>query len=90
MVSVLNLGGGDLNAVITEDANWLDTSLSGTELYVSVNKSGVPAGHYTATIVISGTPGDMTQDSPQTVMVDLWLLQGSPPGGLVYLPLINR
>ena len=33
-------------------------------------------------IVIGGAAGSYTQDSPQTVVVDFWLLQGVPPGGL--------
>jgi hypothetical protein len=90
LVSVLNLGGGDLSALVSDDAAWLDTALFGTDLEVYVSKAGLPAGHYTATLTITGAPGTYTQNSPQTVFVDLWLLQGPQPAGRIYLPVIQR
>jgi len=90
-VSILNLGGGTLAPLISQDVRWLSTALNGETLEVRVDKSGLPAGHHTATITIAGAPGSYTLNSPQTIQVDLWLLNGPPPaGGMLYLPLIQK
>jgi hypothetical protein len=90
-VRVSNVGGGVLSPAISDNATWLITLLDGETLNVSVNKNGLPAGHYTAVIAIAGEEGSLTQNSPQMVKVDLWLLEGPPPGGVkIYLPIIGR
>ena len=90
-VSTLNLGGGTLAPVISDDAAWLITFLDGETLNVYVDKEDFPAGHYQAIITVTGEEGSLTQNSPQTILVDLWLLEGAPPGGVhIYLPLVGK
>jgi hypothetical protein len=90
-VDVVNLGGGVLSPVITDNVAWLTTELDGETLNVSVQKTGLSAGHYTAEITVAGAEGSLTQDSPQRVTVDLWLLAGAPPGGLkLYMPFVGK
>jgi hypothetical protein len=90
VVSVLNLGGGILSPEILSDAAWLSAVLDGEFLQVFVNKESLSPGHYTAAITISGAARSFTQNSPQTMMVDFWLLEGEPPLKQIYLPLISR
>lgn len=88
-VDVSNLGGGVLAPVIADDAAWLTMTLDGETLSVQVDQTGLPAGHYRAVITVAGASGSFTQNSPQNVVVDLWVLAGAPPAhGKVYLPLI--
>ncbi len=88
---VFNLGGGVLVPVIADDAPWLTPTLDGETLSVQVDQTGLPAGHHRAVVAVAGTPGSLTQNSPQSIVVDLWILAGAPPGGKkVYLPLIQK
>jgi hypothetical protein len=90
-VSVLNLGGGTLAPAISDNAAWLSTALIGDALSVSVNKTGLPAGHYQALITVAGAPGSLTQNSPQTVSVDLWLIEGAPLNSTkIFLPSVMK
>ncbi len=47
-VNVLNLGGGTLTPVISENASWLITTPGVDTLAIQVNKDGIAAGHYQA------------------------------------------
>lgn len=90
-VGVVNLGGGTLSLTIFDNAPWLLTVLNGEILDVHVSQNGLAPGHYQAVITIAGTEGSYTQNSPQTIVVDLWVLEGAPPGGVkVYLPLVEK
>ena len=90
-VNIANLGGGTLTPTFSHNATWLTVVLGGETLEIHVNKSGLAPGYYQAVMTIAGSEGSFTQNSPQTVMVDFWLLAGAPPGGVkVYLPLIQK
>ncbi len=90
-VSVLNLGGGTLAPAISDNAAWLSTALIGDALSVSVNKTGLPTGHYQALITVAGAPGSLTQNSPQTVSVDFWLIEGAPLSSTkIFLPSVMK
>ena len=77
-----------LTATFTTDAPWLRTYPCLTFpprtipncRWVGVDKSNLGRGHYTGVITITGAPGSHTQDSPQRILVDLWMAQGYPPG----------
>jgi len=90
-VIILNQGGGTLSPVISDNAAWLSTSLDGENLSVSVNKSNLATGHYQGLITIQGALGSYTQNSPQAILVDLWLLSGvAPDKARVYLPVVQK
>ncbi len=89
-VSILNAGGGTLNPTISDDAPWLNTVLNGSSLEVQVDQAGLPGGFYRGTITVAAD-GGYALDSPQQIVVDLWLFEGTPPVGYrVFLPLVVR
>ena len=90
MVSITNTGAGSLSPSATSSASWLDLTLSNDQLQVDINKNGLTPGHYSAIINLSGAPGSMTQDSPQKISVDLWLVEGNPNGVPLFLPLVPK
>ncbi len=89
-VAITNTGAGSLSPSASGSASWLNLNLSNNQLQVMVNKNGLAPGHYHATITVSGAAGSMTQDSPQTIQVDLWLVEGSPDATPLFLPIIQH
>jgi hypothetical protein len=76
---ISNSGGGTLNWSITDDASWLDISLtSGTgsnTITVSINTSNLAPNTYTSTITITASGAT---NSPQTINVT-YIVSGNPP-----------
>ena len=89
-VTLLNVGGGTITPTIGDDASWLTTVLNGDALEVQVDLAGLSSGFYRGTITVAADPS-YTLDSPQQIVVDLWLFEGtSPVGYRVFLPLLRR
>ncbi len=95
-VRASNAGGGVLAATFTTGTRWptLGTCrmIDPNCRAVGINKAGLGRGHYTGYITVEGARGSHTQDSPQLVLVDLWIAQGYPPGYKVnlYLPVVMK
>jgi len=91
-VTISNIGGDVLTPTVSANAPSIITALTGMNLQIGVNGAGLASGHYTGIVTVGGAPGSRTQDSPQTVTVDLWMIAGRPPVGYykLYLPLVLR
>ena len=78
-IYISNTGEGTLNWTITDDATWLSpTPSSGTgnaSVTVSVDASGLPAGTYTGTMMISD-PDASNSPLPVTVTLNVYLWGG--------------
>jgi hypothetical protein len=89
-----NVGGGVLTPTFTTKTSWLKLSTCrGFDprcRSVSIDKSGLGRGHYSSVITVAGDPKSRTQDSPQTIQVDLWLFEGSGQSYSVYVPVILK
>lgn len=86
-VGILNLGGGSLTASAAADVAWIQPSVVGQSLVVSLNKSGLPRGEHTGTVTV--TAGGDAGGSPQQVTVTVQILAGSPAGASqIYLPAV--
>ena len=55
---------------------WIQATLYYDMVTTTVDKTGWGAGYHTGEVTVAGELGSMTQDSPQQVVVDLWLLDG--------------
>ncbi len=86
-----NAGGGALTpTIVSVSAPWLSAVIENGSVRVSVNKAGLSAGYCTGQVVIGAQPR-MTQNSPQTINVSLWLEVGQDPrGGSLFLPIVTR
>ena len=88
---VFNLGGGTLEVqtptVVTESGgNWLAAELSGEDLTVSVNRSGLADGRYAGRVELASNGGDGTVEVQMQVGVD----ESSDIGDIVVLALDSR
>lgn len=78
VLTISNASGGSLGWQLSDDAAWLSlepTSGSSTDVTVSVNITGLPAGSYDATITIAAGGASNT---PRTVPVTLTISSPSP------------
>lgn len=92
-VRIDNYGGGTLTLTASTTTPWLTANLVGNRLQVGIDKTGLTMGYYEGTITIQGEESarSCTQNSPQTVTVELWLYEGllrQPP--MVYLPVVFK
>jgi len=83
VLKVKNTGVGTLNYSISDEADWLSYNPTGgtstgntNEHTISINKSGLAANDYSATISV--TCGDAC-NSPQTIQVSLKITKEPPP-----------
>jgi hypothetical protein len=90
-VQISNSGEGNLVPSARTKSTWIKIYLINGNLHVGVDPKGLSSpGHYQGKITVSGAPGSMTQHSPQTVKVDLWLMTGSNPHQMMYLPVMDK
>jgi hypothetical protein len=97
-IVVTNTGAGTLKPQATSDAPWLTTSVTRAETAALVNKAGLSRGHYQGKITITNASGGLTQNSPQTVTVDLYVYEDTGqalqlnglPSNAIFLPLVQK
>jgi hypothetical protein len=97
-IVVTNTGGGQVAPQATSDAAWLTTSITRGGVAVLVNQAGLSRGHYQGKITLTNAAGGATQNSPQTVLVDLYVYEGAgqatqlsrQSSDMLFLPLIQR
>jgi hypothetical protein len=91
LIDVGNIGGGVMTPTVSASAAWIKPQVINGDVKVNIDKTGLTAGQYTGVVTITAVPSS-TQDSPQTVVIGLWLSAGAPPIGYykVYLPLITK
>jgi hypothetical protein len=98
VVTASNAGGRTLTATWQTSAAWLTATPTcrGADygkpncVEVRVNPSGLAAGRRTAVITVTGERGSRTQDSPQTVGVELWISRPAATIRKTYLPVVRR
>jgi hypothetical protein len=91
-VAVQNVGAGVFTPTVSVDVTWLNASVVGDQLEVTVNPAGLSRGQYLGTITIAGAEDACTSNAPQTVTVILGVFQGTffQTQTLVFLPLTMK
>jgi hypothetical protein len=74
-ITVTNAGTGTLTWTVTDNANWLTATQSGSSIVAGVNLSGLAAGTYNGAITVSATGATNT---PQTIPVTLTVAAPAP------------
>jgi hypothetical protein len=90
-IAFFNARGGVLTpSVSVSGSAWLTAALAGKTLLVSVNKTGLPAGHYGGLVTVGATGRYVGCARPVTV--EVWLAAGNPPIGTyrAWLPGVMR
>jgi len=101
-----NMGGGVLTPTFSTNTSWITTTgVSATGAQIVIDKTGLLPGHYTGLVKIAAGSGNLgkcvaisranvanrVMGSPQTVSVDLWVLQGAPDHyTVIYMPSVQR
>jgi hypothetical protein len=81
-ITVTNAGTGTLTWSVTDNANWLTATKSGSTITAAVNLSGLAAGTYNGVITVSATGATNT---PQTIPVALTVTAAGSTTGSVTL-----
>lgn len=75
-ILISNSGSGTLSWNVTDNANWLTATQSGSSVVAAINAAGLAAGTYNAAITVTASGATNT---PQTVPVTLTVSAAPPP-----------
>lgn len=94
----VNLGGGTLNLAASSTSAWLLPSVTGDQVQVAVNATGLTPGFYSGVVTLAAAPGSAPLiGARQCIRVNTWVLAADndvtpqpEQTGRLYLPLIHR
>lgn len=70
-----NMGDGSFTLNLSDNQPWLGAAVNGSNIVVSVNKSGLEIGSYSGVVQVNSNPA-ATLGSPQTINVQLVVVAG--------------